>query len=437
MTGPSATTAAFGALLFVATACYAAPSADARCVVIDGAKTTYLPDGPKDGVTIVVRGDRIESVLRNAKAGEGCRRIDARGMVVTAGLIESFSQLGIVEIPMESATNDTGNDRRQTAPPAAVRASRRTGDAYNPRSSLIPIVRIGGVTSALVVPSGGVIAGQVAAVDLAGASQAEATRHAQVALLANVGGAGRAERLATVRSALTEAWLLRQRKADWERNQARPFSLPATELQALWPVLDRKIPLLVLADRASDIEAVLRLAKEHGVRVIIAGGAEAWLLKAELAAAKVPVIVNPIPVSPGSVDQIHTREDNVVQLQRAGVPVAIATFGTHMSRRLAQVAGNAVRAGLDHGAAIKAITEAPAALFGLTDQGRLQAGKRANIVVWSGDPLELSSRVEHLLIGGDDVPLSSRQTMLRDRYLKLPGTPTAPLPLPRPAGSDG
>jgi imidazolonepropionase-like amidohydrolase len=210
------------------------------------------------------------------------------------------------------------------------------------------------------------------------------------------------------------------------------FDHPVIELNAMQDVISGRKPLAVHVDRASDIEALLRATSRGGesLRLILVGGAEAWRLAPELAKRKIPVVVDPLLESPESFDRLASRSDNAKILHEAGVPVMLSTFWTHNMRTLAQVAGNAVRAGMDKHAAIDAITRVPAEAFGMTDRGTLAVGKRANIVIWSGDPLELSSAPERMFIGGHDAPLSSRQSRLFQRYRTLPGSPVPALPLP-------
>ena len=193
-----------------------------------------------------------------------------------------------------------------------------------------------------------------------------------------------------------------------------------TELRAARPLLEGKLPLAVRVDRAADIEALLRLRAALGLRLVLIGGAEAWLLADELAEAQVPVLVDPILNGPESFDKLYARADNAALLARAGVPLMLGSFWTHNVRTLRQVVGNAMRAGLDRAAAMDAVTRVPADTFGLPAHGRLAVGARANVVVWSGDPFELSTDVERVFIGGRAIPLVTRQTRLRDRYLADP-----------------
>src|SRR5690606_1370294 len=155
-------------------------------------------------------------------------------------------------------------------------------------------------------------------------------------------------------------------------------------------------PLLLHVDRASDLEATLAFADAERVRVVIAGGAEAWLVADALAARRVPVIVDPFVVGAGSFDQLHGRADNAALLHAAGGPVAIGTFATHNARSLRFVAGNAVRGGMPHDAAIAAITRVPAEAFGLAGRGVLRTGAVADLAAWTGDPLEIATRLSGL-----------------------------------------
>src|SRR6185437_8202637 len=181
-------------------------------------------------------------------------------------------------------------------------------------------------------------------------------------------------------------------------------------------------PLVLTLHRASDIETALKLADDFKIKIVIRGGSEAWLVREELAKAKVPVIVDPLEDLPEDFDRLRSRSDNAALLWSAGVPVVLSTFSSHQARLLWQRAGNAVRLGMDHDAALRAVTEAPADAFGLKGYGRVEPGAVGNVVVWSGDPLQIGTRVEHVIVRGREVPLETRQTLLLDRYRTLPVT---------------
>ena len=406
--------------------------AQPTCTAITGA-TAVLDKGRVANVTVVLRGERIESVATDGAVPAACTRIDAKGGWITPGFIDPYTDIGITEVGLEPTTRDADPGAGVPYKTPSVRPSFQVADAYNPRSTLIPLARYGGVTSTLVVPRGGIVSGQSAWADMAGSRQADALRRTSVAVHATVGGSdrSRAASFHALRSLLSEAQTFAKRRADWEKSRTQPFQFGALDLLAMAPVLNRSVPLVVRVHRASDIEALLRLAKRYQIRLVVVGGAEAWMLAKELAQQQVAVVVNPLVIGPVSFDQIHARADNAALLGRAGVPVMISTFWSHNVRTLAQVAGNAVRAGLPHDAAIRALTSTPAHVFGLKDHGELRRAAMANVVVWTGDPLELTSHPAHVWIHGRPIPLITRQTLLQDHYLKG-GTTPDPLPLPNP-----
>lgn len=400
------------------------------CQVIRAAAVVHTPDGPQAGWTVVMEGGRITALGPQPVAPErcgpsACDCVDGAGLHVTAGLIEAHSQLGLIEIDLESGTADTdgGGD--------PVRAALRAADAYDPGSIVIPVQAVAGVTGTITHPSGGRIAGQSAYVQLRGDTQAEAV----VLPTAGMDAAfrvdpSRAMDLLALEELLADARAYRANAAAFERNQVRPLAASQRDLQAMLLVLDGRIPLVVAANRAPDIEALLRLQQAFGFRLIVEGGAEAWRVAPALAAAKVPVVLDPLVYGPSSMDQLGGRSDNPALLARAGVPVVISTFATHNARNLRQYAGNAVRGGMDRRAALDAITRGPADAYGLADRGRLQVGAVADVVLWTGDPLELSTTAARVWIGGEPIPPETRQTRLRDKYRKLPGSPVSVIPLP-------
>ncbi|MFT7583292.1 MAG: hypothetical protein ACI9MR_004979, partial [Myxococcota bacterium] len=262
--------------------------------------------------------------------------------------------------------------------------------------------------------------------DLTGGSQAVSLQKTPAAMVVSLGGgsASRAGSFHVLGVALDEAVLWKGQQKAWERNQRRAYLTPHLDLIALQPVIDGTLPLLVAVDRAADIEALLSMVGERQglakVRLIIAGGAEAWLVRAQLADKGIPVIVDPLLYHGANFDQLHARHDNAALLAASNVPIILSTLSSHNARKLRQVAGNAVRGGLDRAAALRAITQTPADALGLSKHGRIAPGAVANLVVWSGDPLEISTRIEAIYIHGASIPQVSRQTMLRDRYRTVP-----------------
>lgn len=393
------------------------------CVVVDGVQA-WLPEGRRQ-VTVIVDHGTIASVgprpadlrVGDARAdwrGRACGLVPGGGKDLTAGLIATSTRLGLVEIDLEGETHD-----EDAGDPDAIRASTTVAEGYNPRATAIPVSRLGGVTSAVIDPSGGRVAGRSAYVSLAGATNAEAVKRPVVAMRVSLGGSLPGA-LDDLRQLFDAARRYAAKKAAWGPADIAPDGVTPLDLEALQPVLRGEVPLITGVDRAVDIEGFVRFCQEQKVRGIVDGGAEGWLVAGLLAQAGVPVIVDPYVYGPGSFDQIQGRADNAARLVAAGVTVVISTHDTANARNLRQLAGNAVRGGLDRGAAITAITSAPAAVFGLPERGRIAPGAVADLVLWSGDPLEISTAAERVWIGGVEQPMVSRQTLLRDKYLKGP-----------------
>jgi imidazolonepropionase-like amidohydrolase len=204
----------------------------------------------------------------------------------------------------------------------------------------------------------------------------------------------------------------------------RPYAHSVTDLEALQGVINGNTPMIISINRASDIEVLIKFVDEYSVKAIISGGAEAWMLADELAAAQIPVIVDPTANLPGSFDEINARLGAATVLADAGVKIAIGDGSTHNARNLTQAAGNAVAHGLNWNAALRAITLSPAEIYGVAaTTGSIESGKVADIVVWPGDPLELTNYPEQVFINGEAIPMVSRQTLLRDRYLQADKPP--------------
>lgn len=375
-----------------------------------------------DDATVLIEKGLIQKIAKGLAAPAGATTIDAKGSIVTPGFVDALTSIGLVEVSLE---DDTHNDDRGGEDP--IRAAFRAADGYNPASSIIGITRAHGITSAGVIPHGGLFSGQSAWADLDGTTREETLGRAELALHVHLDESldgkhgGTAGAMLRTREAFDDGRTFQKNKGAWERNQSRPFAASRLDLAAITNALAGKVPVVFHVHRASDIVAALQLAKEFNLRPIIAGGAEAWKVARQLAAAKVPVVVNPIQPGPTSFDTLGTRDDNAALLHAAGVDVVITTNDTHNARKLRQLAGNAVRAGLPHEAALVAVTRAPAEAFGMATQyGTLTPGKIANVVVWSGDPFETSTHPTAVIIRGRRVDLAHRQSALFQRYRKLP-----------------
>jgi imidazolonepropionase-like amidohydrolase len=352
----------------------------------------------------------------------GATRIDGTGKTVTAGLIETSTHLGLVEIDLE----ETANDGRFTTQPTEIHAAYRAVDAYNGRSVAIPVARTGGVTSAITGPSGGLVAGQAAWVSLADSVTPLAPIRTPAAMEVSLGRAAmaigsRGHTIERLRELFDDVDNYRRNRANFERNASRRLIAQRLDLEALIPVLDGRELVAIRADAEVDIRAALAIAAERRLHIAIVGGTEAWRVATELAAAKVPVLVDPTDNLPSDLGAIDVRDDNATILAKAGVAVAISTLGSQSAARtIRQLAGIAVAQGLPWQAGLAAITEVPAQIYGGgTERGTLERGKIADVVVWSGDPLELSSRAETVIIGGAVQSLTTHQTKLLDRYKVL------------------
>lgn len=389
-------------------------------VAIVGGRVHTMTGRAPTLATVLIQGDRILGVGPGLAVPRGAKVVNARGKVVTPGFIASETTLGVVEISAEPSARDS-HARTYKHP---IRAALRIWDALNPRSVAIPVNRIEGFTTAILGPRGGLVSGQGVAYDLAGTTRKQMKQKAPVAVFVNLGLAGsrkaggnRALAMVRLRRLLFDARLYKRSRAAVEARRIRRLSASVADLAALVPVVERKIPLVIRVHRAADIRTVLRLAKREKIRVVLSGAAEAWRVAGDIARAGVGVLVEGDLNLPRSFESLGGRFDNAARLRRAGVQVAFSGAGdSHNVRFLRQVAGIAVAWGLSHADGLAALTSVPAQLFGLRDRGVLRPGARANVVVWSGDPLELKTRVQHLFIGGRSIPLTSRQTALRERY---------------------
>jgi len=393
----------------------------AQTIAVTGA-TVYPVSGPKlANATVLIKDGKIAAVGAQVPIPADATRIDARGKWVTPGLIDGAGQMGLVEITMVSGT------REGTVKGDTIAAAFNVAEGINPGSTLIPVTRIEGVTTTLAVPSGNLVSGQAVLIDLDGATIEQMLVKSPVGIVADLSesgkesaGGSRAAAAARLRRVFRDALEYERRQADYGRAQIEPLGASAADLAALLPMLHGREPLITRANRRSDLETALRLAKEFNVKLILAGAAEGWEIAGEIARAGVSVLVEPMNNIP-SYDGLGIRLENAALLAQAGVHLALLETDTHNARNLRQQAGNAVSYGLSWDQALRAVTLTPAEIFGVADRyGSLEPGKVANIVVWSGDPFEFTTRVEHVLIRGRAVPLRSRQTELFERYKKLP-----------------
>jgi imidazolonepropionase-like amidohydrolase len=387
--------------------------------IINGTVRTAVGPAIERG-TVLIRDGRITAVGANVTVPQGAKVIDAAGKIVTPGFIESNTNLGIVEISLSA---EGTADQNSTDP--GLGAAFNVVDAFNPFATAIPVTRVDGITRALVVPGGTrhLLLGQAAVFDLLGEQVPASVTRSPAAMMAVLGEAGaglaggsRASAMLRLRELLQDAVDFNRNRPAWNNGQRRDYARGRLDLEALRPVVLGELPLAVSANRASDLLAALRLADEFKLKLILVGAAEGWKVADQLARARVPVIIKPLTNIP-SFDALGATLENAARLHRAGVTVALSSFETHRAHTLRQEAGNAVSNGLDADAALRAVTLTPAQIWGIASTtGSLEVGKDADVVVWSGDPFELTTSAERVFIKGHEVPKETRQTELLKKH---------------------
>lgn len=415
-------------LIVLAALLLAATATEAGVIAIRDARViTVGRDGTLDKATVLIRNGRIDAVGVDLAIPAGAKIVEGAGRVLTPGIIVARSELGLKEIDGVEETDDVASAQPRYS------AALDVVDGLNPRSVLLPVNRIEGVTRTLVAPDarkgGNLIAGQGAIISLAGSlvPMEQFVVRPRAAMFAALGEQGhgisgsRLAAIAALREAFEEAKGVGLRLASGLNG---PAQLSPLDLAALRPVLFGETPLVLAVDRASDILAALRLADDYGVRLIISGGAEAHLVARELESRKVPVLLDPTRDLPARFEALHARPDAAGLLAKAGVPFAFidgSEFGSHNARNLRQLAGIAVSNGLSKDQALAAITIQPAEILGLANVlGSIETGKIADLVLWDGDPLEVTTAATAVWIEGQAMPMRSRQTLLRDRYRPKP-----------------
>lgn len=403
-------------------------SANAQTVAITGG-TVALGDGsePIPGGTVVIRDGRIVGAGRIA-APAGATVVDATGKWVTAGITAGIVNLGLADAGGVSESNDA------SANSSPFNAAIDVSTSINPANVKFANERMGGVTRAIVASgaAGSIWAGQGAIIDLgADADPITRPRAFQFVELGEQGaalaGGSRPAAWVALHDALEQA-------ADYRRNpggfdgRGKDSLVKRADAKALLSVLDGTMPLVVGVERASDILEVLKLPRRYPrMRLVLSGAAEGWMVAREIAAARVPVLASALADLPSSFEKLAATESNVGRMMRAGVTVGVLFDGNGGEHNLTQFAGNLVAigkvpgsAGLSWGEAFAAITSKPAEVLGMDGQiGTLRAGAHGDVVVWDGDPLELSSAPAAVFIDGVQQPMDSRQRRLRDRYLTV------------------
>jgi imidazolonepropionase-like amidohydrolase len=417
----NATACAIG-LILIATTGLTSRAQTGTIAIVGG--MVHTASGPRlERGTVVIRDGRIADVGADIAVPADAQRIDAAGKWVTPGLINAVSVLGLVEIPLSGgATDERATGRNNIA------AAFRPWEAFDAASPLLAATRNDGITTIGLMPDGNLVSGQHALVDLSNGRGATMLRKAPSAIVVrvqNAGGTGTASRgelIGKLRTLLTEARDWPGLRGPFGENRAAPLLATAADYDALQPVMSGALPLLIVVDRAAEIDSVLRLAADFKIRVVLVSASEAWQRAPDLAAAGIPVIVGGIRNIPDSFDRLNTRDDNAALLRQAGVTVILESDsygdGNHFNvRNVRFEAGNAVANGMAWDDALRAVTSVPANVFGVADRiGSISPGMDANVVVWSGDPFEFSTRAEAVFIGGARVDGTDRQQELMERY---------------------
>ena len=417
----------------------ASPAAGIETIALKGGKLLTITHGVIENGVVVMQNGRISAVGGAGTAiPAGARIVDVSGMTVYPGLIDSETHLGLTEISADRMTNDELENSDEIMPHMHVY------DAFHAESALIPVTRINGITNAIVAPAiGDTLPGQDSFIQLAGPSATEMLAVRDIAMPLNFTGRQRRNQnfdqakfpftrmgmAAQLRQAFIDAQDYEQKLAAWEKKKSssdekekeKAGAPPKRDLklEALQPYLQGKKPVVLAAEEANDLLTGLDLAREFHLKVILNHVTHSAALLDRIAATGLPVIVGPIYEQPKESERYDAVYSVPAQLAKRGVKIAFASYDAHQARNLPYAAGYAVGFGLPPEEALKALTINPAQIWGVEkDLGSLEAGKLANVVVASGDPLDVKTDVKHVFIQGQEVPLVSKQTQLRDQYWK-------------------
>jgi imidazolonepropionase-like amidohydrolase len=410
-------------------------SAQSAIVVIRNATIIPVTHSRIQNGSIVLRGDRIEAVGLNVAVPSDARVIDGTGLFVYPGMINAGTRLGLTEIGSVPGGEDTQELGEFNPHNVAI-------TAVNPHSELIPVTRVNGVTTAITSAEGGLISGQAGLIDLVGWTPAEMAVRRQAAMVVNypslggsgfgAGGGGGAQqrsdaerreeldrRTRSLRSYFADAKAYAEVKG--RVASAGGVRRANQAMEAMTPLMRGEMPVIFDVTTADQIRGVLALADTFGIRVVLRGAREAWRLADTLAMRKIPVIVGPTTSVPGAEDPYDMTYANPGVLARAGVKIAFQTSDAANSRNLPYNAALAVAYGLDPDAALRALTINAAEIFGVADRyGSLEPGKVANVIVTTGDPMDVRSTVRHLFIRGTAVPLDDRHSRLYEQFRARP-----------------
>lgn len=418
------------------------PTAAQTIAIVGGRILSQGPAGDIASGTVLIKDGKIVAVGAKIAVPADARIVDASGKTVSPGLILPSTSLTVAEVEQIGDTMDDS-------------AGKRMGAAFdvqygvNPNSALIPLARLSGVTRAVVTPvlgrggSGGhkddgaddfsgsfedgeasLFAGQVATATLA-AGVTDAVVKAKIGMALDLGEAGasyaggsRGAAIVLMKSALEDARHYARNRAAFDMGASRPYPYSRDDLEALIPVVEGRMPLLVRVHRASDITQILKFAAEQKLKLILEGAEEGWMVADAIAKAAVPVLIDTQADLPGSFETLGSTLQNAGRLNAAGVTVAVMGSRDYNNLRQGRFnAGLAVSYGLPYSAAMASITLNPAKIWGLADRiGSLEPGKDADVVIWTGDPLEVTTYATSVFIQGKEQPMTSRSLELAERY---------------------
>lgn len=413
-----------------ALALVAAPAAAQDFTITNVTVGTGDGSEPIENATVTVRGGTITSVSTGSTPASGANVIDGTGKWVTPGLVVALTDLGLYDVGAVSNSNDKGAGNARFA--AAIDVA----TAINPASEHIKVSRAAGITRALVTPNNGpsIFAGQGALIDLG--ADPDAVQQARAFQLVELGETGARIAGGSRTAAYVELGNALKEARDYANGRwaGEDAMLTRVDAEALVPVVTGRQMLYVEVEREADIRQVLRFKRANPrIKLVLVGASEGWLMAEEIAAAKVPIIADALDDLPSSFEQLAATQSNVGRLTQAGVKVAIGRLaGTTDGhpRSAAQFAGNLVAlnkipgaAGLSWGQALATITSLPAEIAGHKGKfGVIAPGATADLVIWDGDPLEVSTAPTSVYIDGVLQPLTSHQTELAKRYRDLDET---------------
>lgn len=395
--------------------------------------TLWAGDGQIiEDATLIVSGERIHVVAKAAPVPSEARVVQAHGFILAPGWVAVETALGLLEVELERTRVDAEPCSHEQ--PAAIHAAFSAADAYNPLSSLIGAARREGVTNAVATPRGGLVSGTSAWVELIDHFPGRAVLREDLALhasLLELPERSRPLALSRLRHALESARLYARSPQAFDQGQTRELGLSPEQLRRIARVIGGNLPLVVRVARGADILRLLELAQSYQLRLILSGVEEGWTVAAQLASAGVPVIVDPADPLPASFSPLNSRRENAALLGNAGVPLIFNSFDAQGAHDLRQLAGIAVASGTSRTSALRALAFEPANAFGMgSEYGLLAPGRLANFCVWTGDPFELGTWAQDVVIRGRSVSTRSRQNELFDRYRDLSRVPRGRSGLP-------